>query len=118
MWRGAGRISDGKLGLADRASLDQWLASHAGIVEVVILPAPPRRTLDQNRYYFGLLVRAIAAETGDDEVSVHEQLATKFLEPGPDGTRRSTATLDTLQFATFNEHVAAWASTWLGLTWE
>lgn len=40
-------------------------------IEVHDQPAPGLRSLDANRYYFGVVIRAICAETGNDPLTVH-----------------------------------------------
>lgn len=40
-------------------------------VDVHDQPAPGLRSLDANRFYFGVVIKAICAETGNDPLSVH-----------------------------------------------
>ena len=66
----------------------------------------PKRTLDQNNYYWGVYLPLIATETGNDDMEyLHEYFKQKFLSKGTKmiygeavSTTKSTTTLTTGQF--------------------
>ena len=80
-------------------------------VKVEIKRALPQRTLQQNRYYWGVVVKMIADYTGHDPDEVHTHLKYKFLRQ-TDGVIewvRSTTTLDTAEFTDYIERCRKWA---------
>lgn len=61
---------DGTLRPVDPERLKR-LAGHDVWFSVHDKPAPGLRSLDSNRYYWGVVLRAICEETGNDPESVH-----------------------------------------------
>jgi hypothetical protein len=71
-----------------------------------------------NKYYWGVVVALIAEHVGDEPESVHEDLARKFLTVDPDAPlpkRRSTAELDSAEFARYVDECRRFAATFLGV---
>lgn len=92
------------------------------IVEVEIRRKQPRRrnTTPQQGYYFAVIVKAIAEETGTDEETVNEYLK-RFRplkqspfdgEPVPKRLKEMTTT----ETEDFHEHCRSWAASFLGLS--
>lgn len=116
-----GVVSDtGRLDLDRKADLKAHLLELAGsAVEVVVRPRRDTRSSNQNRYYFGAVVRPLADHLGYTEDELHEALKWKFLRKeaeGPLATVRSTASLDTVEFEDYLERVRTWASAELSYT--
>ncbi len=72
------------------------------------------RTLDQNRYYWGVVLKTIADDVGEDVESLHEYFAEKYLLQevreifGNDvKIRKSTTKLSTKEFNEYIEKIRA-----------
>lgn len=77
-----------------------------------------QRSLDQNAYYWGVVVKILAGETGYTKDEMHEALKVKFLTyENVKGipTVLSTADLNTKQFEVYLEMVRRWAAMDLGV---
>lgn len=73
--------------------------------------AKAKRSLNQNSYYWGVVVTILADETGYTIDEVHQELGGMFLRYQKSGKEftRSTATLDTLEFELYLERCRKWA---------
>lgn len=76
------------------------------------------RSLNQNRYYWGVIVKMIADETGYMMDEVHQILKGEFLRYERDGKTftRSSSALNTLEFEQYGEKCRLFAAENLGLT--
>ena len=77
-----------------------------------------QRSLDQNAYYWGVVVKILAWEIGYTKDEMHEALKVKFLTyENVKGipTVLSTANLNTKQFEVYLEMVRRWAAMDLGI---
>jgi hypothetical protein len=75
------------------------------------------RSLQQNRYYFGVVVELLSAHTGYTPEEMHEALKIKFLlvkRQGLPDTVMSTARLTKDQFCEYIEKIQRWAATEMG----
>ena len=80
---------------------------------------PSRRTLDQNAYYWGLVVPTIAEWSGHDDEEIHEAMKELFLRPRSvdfPGTETaavsvsaSTAALTIEEFSAYVDRIVRWA---------
>lgn len=102
--------------------LKQYLCNDiSGGVEIVITKPRNQRSIDQNRYYWGVVVKMIAEERGEDRDSVHRFLKTKFLRIVAefDGNEfdyvRSTKSLSTTEWEEYMRKCRQWATMELGL---
>ena len=89
-------------------------------VTVTITHNKPTRSDDQNRYYWGVVIRYIAdyaGYRGNEELqSLHEELKRKFLPKlGVLQIAQSTATLTSKEFSDYVETIRTWAATELSL---
>lgn len=84
------------------------------------------RSNNQNRYYWGVIIKHISEHTGFNPEEMHEVLKHKFLRytvwiPKKDGINemsviaKSTAKLTTKQFEEFTSNIRQWASSDLGI---
>ncbi len=102
---GRGRISFENR--SDRAKLIRHLDSLRGKgVEITVRRVRSQRSLQANRYYFGVVVALLAEEFGYDKQEMHEVLAMNFLriEDCPiTGVprRKHTPACDTVEFAEY-----------------
>jgi len=81
-----------------------------------------KRSSEQNKYYWGVVVKMISDETGYEPAEVHDLLKGAFLQTGEiniggiiQPTYKSTASLDTAEFEEFLERCRRFASMNLSL---
>lgn len=106
----------------ERKMLDTFLRTVKNQpVSVTVKRERATRSSQANRYYWGVVVPLIAEHLGYQKDELHEALKQKFLrldaEPDEHGLVRvkSTATLNTKEFADYVENVATWAGAEFGL---
>jgi len=111
-----GRVTEqGRLHLEQRGMFRRWLSSLAGKdVELVVRRRRKQRSLQQNAYYHGVIVKMLADHFGYRPEEMHEALKFEFLRRDPDDRRplatvRSTTSLSTQDFEDFQERVRQWA---------
>jgi hypothetical protein len=80
---------------------------------VEIQRAKENRTLPQNKYYWGVVVKIIAQHTGYTSEETHQVLAAMFLSYESNGRTfvRSTTKLNTVEFSDYSERCRTWAQT-------
>ena len=115
-----GLVQDGKLRIDYRAQFDAYLRRFEGeAVEVEVRKRRSQRSGRQNRYWWGVLVPALADHTGYSKDEMHEALKAKFLstEDLSLGLTKigSTAKLGTQEFADLVDRVVLWAAEALGV---
>jgi hypothetical protein len=126
-YRAPGSVVDGRLQV-NQARLRAALGvMRDGDVVLTIERKKPSRTIQQNSYYHGVVVKLIADETGQDAESVHEFLKRECNAACVEMTHRtsgevyeawvgkSTAALNVNDFYDYVERCRAWAGTFLGL---
>ena len=80
------------------------------------------RSIKQNRYYWGVIVKMLADYTGHDSIEMHEILKYKFNPRSieVDGKEvtigGSTQELSTKEFIEYNDRIKLWAVTTLNVT--
>lgn len=79
-------------------------ARRKGRYGLVVKEHRERRGSAANRYYFGVVVPIIADDLGWDHDDFHYEMRRKFLPDG-EGPPRSSADLDTAEFARFIDDV-------------
>ena len=75
------------------------------------------RSLDQNAYYWGVVIELMSDETGFTTEEMHEALKQKFLMIEKNGMKfpRSTSSLTTGEFSEYVEKCKMFAAEWLGI---
>ena len=107
--------AQGRLHLEQRGMFRRWLSSLAGKdVELVVRRRRKQRSLQQNAYYHGVIVKILADHFGYRPAELHAALKYEFLRVDPDDRRplatvRSTTSLSTVEFEDFQERVRQWA---------
>ena len=97
----------GRLVLDEPEKFKCYLRSKAGRkVEVLVRIQRKRRSLEANRYYWGIVIALLAEEFGYDKEEMHDVLAMKFLRiedcPVTGSPRRKhTPECDTAEFAEY-----------------
>jgi len=83
---------------------------------IEILPSKQKRSLNQNAYYWGVIIDLFAQNTGYTKEEAHQELAGMFLFYDAHGKRfvRSTTTLNTLEFEQYTEKCRNWIEENLG----
>jgi len=75
-----GTIREGKINLDNPARFAAHLKNYEGKrVEVVLRKEKSQRSLNQNSYYHGVVVKTLSDFTGYDPEEMHEVLKFKFL---------------------------------------
>jgi hypothetical protein len=79
--------------------------------------AASKRSLNQNRYYWGVIIDLFAQNTGYTKDESHQELATLFLSYESHGKKwvRSTTSLDTKEFEDYTEKCRTWMNDMLGI---
>jgi hypothetical protein len=114
-----GTIRDSKLFLDKGEKFKQYLTGLNGKrVQVTVEKIKHKRTNNQNKYYWGVVVKLIAQHTGHDPEQIHEALKQMFSPKwylGSVMVPNSTARLDTLEFVEYTEKCRMWGSEFLNL---
>lgn len=93
-------IEDGKLVLDDSYAFKtaMWRFK-PGRVTVTVEQEKDRRSAVANRYYWGVVVKLIASETGQDPQDIHDDLRDRFLRKTITYTDKATGEIHERQFA-------------------
>ena len=118
----AARVTDDlRLEFVNAVRFKQHLLALKGqIVEVTAEKQKRHRTSEQNRYYWGVVLKTIADFCGyfsaDELESLHQELRRKFLPAaGRLELPVSTAKLSTVEMNDYIEKIRAWAARDLGV---
>jgi hypothetical protein len=103
-----GESRGGKLCLtsSERARLIWVLNQCPGPLEIVIRKPAKERSINQNKYYWGVVLASIAEKTGDSTNYLHKHFKSEYLGPSA-----STTDLSTKAFQDYIEQIKAFAST-------
>lgn len=117
-------VNGGRLDFRDRDGIKQYIRTFQDMSEVyvTITKKVRDRSTNQNAYYWGVVLKLIAKETGHTEEELHEIFKRKFLPPKIVKWRdtmikmpSSTADTTTLEFTDYIERIRAEAGT-MGIT--
>ena len=114
-----GTIKAGKLTLNNKQQFELFVGSLNGKkVEIVVRPVRKSRTIQQNRYYFGVVLKVISDHTGHDPEDLHNHFKYHFLKKriGKLTTFYSTTELDKLQFGEYLDKIIRFAGERLDIT--
>lgn len=111
IWRGS--IENGELKLYSQEVYNKYLLSLRGEVELVVRKWKKRRSNEQNRYYWGVIIPILCESLGYFNEEMHEALKWKFLrnfgrEKLP--TVKSTSSLSTVEFKNYIERIVQWSA--------
>lgn len=119
-------VADGRLNPSpmQQANIDGFLRGREGKTATVTFERPyHKRTTEQNKFYWGVILTTIAQHTGHTTEEIHEVvkdlfLPRKFIKLGNREVQieKSTAKLTFTEFAHYLEQIRAWASQELALT--
>jgi hypothetical protein len=84
-----------------------------GLYIMKLTKANRKRSLSQNAYYWGVVIKIIADHSGYTSHEVHQWLAGEFLSYQKAGRlfAKSTTELDTMEFERYLERCRIWAQT-------
>jgi hypothetical protein len=108
-----GRVDKGQPHLKNKSRyLVQLFKLEGKEIELIIRQKKSQRSLDQNSYYWGVVVAILGDHCGYDPEEMHEALKFKFLRKGKEGleTVTSTTDLNTKEFEDYLERIRRWAS--------
>jgi hypothetical protein len=112
-------VTNGILVLQAQELFDRHLARYEGkVVEVFVRLFKTQRSLNQNRYYWGVVVAMIAEEAGYSLEEAHEALKFRFLAIHNGSllpTVRSTTTLNTAEMEEYLESIRRFAAEFYGI---
>ena len=110
-----GKVKDGKLKLdAPQSYLVELSGLEGQRIELTIRKERHSRSLNQNRYYWGVIIEILSDYFGYDKEEMHEALKFKFLKKHEDTnlvTVGSTAKLSTIGFTEYIDNVIRWVAT-------
>jgi hypothetical protein len=112
----SGKIEKGKLLLDEPSKYLVLLSSMEGKeIELVLRKRRSQRTLQQNKFYWAVIVEILSHHFGYEKDEMHEALKFKFLRlPTGDGrqleTVMSTTKLTTVGFVNYIDKIVRWAA--------
>lgn len=108
--------------LGDQAKYFGWIEKIGDGTHVFItvekITKERQRSLEQNAYYWGVVIKILSGEIGYSKEEMHEALKVKFLSyENVKGipTVMSTTQLNTKQFEVYLEMIRRWASMDMGI---
>ena len=108
-----GHVQNGKLKLKRRDLFEKYLEGLQGAVELIVRKPFRKRSDQENRYYWGVIVKMIADHTGHTRDEVHDALRHMFLKDGL--VARSTTSLSTAEAEEYYANIRMWAAATLSL---
>lgn len=111
IWRG--NVEEGKLKLVQPDLFKRYLHSLRGEIELIVRKWKKRRTDNQNKYYWGVVIPILCESLGYSDEEMHEALKWKFLrnrdkEKLP--TVKSTSGLSTIEFNNYINEIVRWSA--------
>ena len=103
-----GTVEEGTLKIFDIERFNAYLQGLDGKVSVVVRKRRKPRSDNENRYYWGVVVKILSDETGHLPDEIHEALKHKFLMDGL--VAKSTAMLSTVEMEEYLSRIRTWAS--------
>jgi len=109
-----GKVEKGKIFLKAPETFRSYKKTFEGKkIQVILRKYKTSRSLPQNNYYFGVVVKMLADEFGYSTQEMHDALKLEFLRKtgGILETVRSTTDLTTTEFEMLLEKIRIWALT-------
>ncbi len=111
-----GTVQNARLTLNQREIFDKYLHTLSGDVQVIVRKPRKPRSLAENGYYHGCVLKIISECTGHTPKEIHEFLGREFLTVM--GAKipvvRSTSDLSTIEMEDFLTKARMWASEFHG----
>jgi hypothetical protein len=113
----SGTAKSGKVVYDNKESFDRYLMTLEGKkVNIVVAEFKKNRSLNQNRYYWGVVIKVLSDETGYEKEEMHTYLADKFLGFYTDVYGKTlkviptTSSLKTMEFEEYLSKIRIFAS--------
>ena len=112
-----GSVKDGQLTFEKPDRWRDYLKAISGTVMVVLKRPRKPRSINENNYYWGVVIQAISDETGMTPEETHEAMKWQFLrkQVGQIFTVNSTSILDTIAFENYVEQIRVFAASDLNI---
>lgn len=107
------QVKKGSLYFDESSKFAAFLAGMEGQRVNVTVQKPGRpRSNQENRYYWGVVIKTLSDHTGYSDDEMHDALRMLFLKDHTESipTIRSTAALTTVEFEEYMTKIRAWAS--------
>lgn len=121
-----GTVEKGKLKIDNQTEFLAYLCSLKGNVQVSVGRRRKPRSIQENNYYFGVVVKTIGDEIGEAPQRTHELLKSLFLKEityktirnKPERFERikSTTELSTVEMEVYLEEIRRWAAEFLNVS--
>lgn len=114
-----GIVENGKLRLSSMDKFNSYLNTLKGGVVVTVKKEKSQRSLEQNKYYWGVVVKLLSEEIGSSLDETHEILKYKFLKRTLTVADEfydfvpSTTTLNMKEMEEYLNQIREWASVYL-----
>lgn len=119
-------VEEGKVELEDKASFQKFCAKKKGRLFITVSHMQKPRSNNQNRYYWGVVIKLLCEHTGQDPDDMHAFLGSKFLShemeiEGPNKSKeivkvtKSTKDLSTIAFEDYMSECRMWSSMFLSV---
>ncbi len=109
----SGKVENGKVRLDDKKKFDEYVKTlESKKIQIQIRKYKTSRSDQQNRYYWGVVVKILSDSFGYTPEEMHEALKWQFLRKKgvKIPTVISTTKLTTTQFKNYTEKIQRWAS--------
>lgn len=112
-----GKVEDGQFIPEHPDRYKAYLEHISGPVMLVLKRPRKPRSLNENNYYWGVVIQLMSDETGATPEEMHEAMKWQFLrkQVGKIFTVKSTALLDTIAFEEYVENVRRFAQVELSI---
>ena len=102
-----GKIKGGKLILPERNILDNFIRSQRDCdVELILRKQKKTRSLQQNSYYWAVIIKLLSEHTGYSADEMHGVIKWKFVYTQD---KSSTSDLSTFDYTVFIDEIREWA---------
>jgi hypothetical protein len=116
------RPENGRLNLQNREAFLRYVQTLSGLHDIIIRKHKKDRSIQQNRYYWGVCLKIISDEIGHSVEELHQMMKLRFLlekevEIAGEkyGIAKSTTKLTTAEFETYLENIKRFAAAELGI---
>lgn len=108
-----GEIKSGKLEIYNKDKMKEWISVQKDENVVIEIKKPKKiRSVEENNYYWGVVVKMLSDELGYFPDEMHEALKYKFLRKEGRNeltTTKSTAGLSSAEFENYLFNIRVWA---------
>lgn len=112
-----GKVTDGVLYIKEVQEFKRYLLSFKGDVEVVVSKPQSKRSIQQNRYLWGVAYKLICEHTGNNKKDIHEFLLNKFaprkyieIEGKTEIVTKRSSKMSKIDFMNYKESIQQWAA--------